>query len=267
MRKNFRQRESLWRQYQAPKVFNEQKKLLSGLNNFKVNLKTLFLIGLLIWVWWLVFNSSYFKITDILVEGNSAVTTERVRASIKEGQNILFFSADKAKERLLVDCPEIKDAVIYRGIPNALKIVVLEHDGALVWESGGTAFLISSAGIVAKKIEPSEMTNYTQMPRILDLKNLPVVIGQQLVSGNFVSFTKNIFAGMPESVNLKAAHAAVEETTFDLSVYTDAGFFIRLNTVRSSRRQLENLRAVLAEKKSDIHEYVDLRIDGWAYYK
>jgi hypothetical protein len=37
--------------------------------------------------------------------------------------------------------------------------------------------------------------------------------------------------------------------------------------MRSSGKQLENLKKVLVEKRPDIKEYIDLRIDGWAYYK
>jgi len=37
--------------------------------------------------------------------------------------------------------------------------------------------------------------------------------------------------------------------------------------MRSSAKQLNNLKEVLVQKRNDIKEYIDLRIDGWAYYK
>ena len=67
--------------------------------------------------------------------------------------------------------------------------------------------------------------------------------------------------------NIKPTHFEVVETTFDVNLHTEAGFYVKFNTMRASAKQLDNLKKVLVKKREEVHEYVDLRIDGWAYYK
>lgn len=218
---------------------------------------------MLIVLFYLLFSSK-FEIRDILIQGNSLTSEQRIKSYIPQNANIFLFNIDKTKKQILAENPEIKDIEIYRGIPNALKIVVLEFDNKMIWETGGTRYLVSSQGRVTKQISDGETFDY---PRVADSKNIAINLGDYIVSPSFVSFVINIQNNCFDITNMKPAYYSISETTFDLNLYTESGLYVKLNTMRSSTKQLENMKRVLVSKGSNIKEYIDLRIDGLAYYK
>jgi cell division septal protein FtsQ len=252
------------RRYRAPQLFNritkEEQKSFFPNWSFKIIIYIILFCALA----YVFLFSSWFKIGEIMIEGNSLLSKELVKESIPIGQNIFLLNIDKTRTTLLKRFPEIKSVEIYRGIPNAIKIVLLEREGKIRWQSGDSVYLISDQGEVVRKIIGDEGKD---SPKIIDKTNLPVVPGTQLVSPSFIAFVSNVNTNFYEIVNIKPLDFEVGETTFDVVLRTDAGFYVKLNTLRSSKKQLENLKKVLVAKRQDVKEYVDIRIDGWAYYK
>ena len=256
-----------YKQYRSPLVFGSRRKKPKkeiALPKIQIGWKYVLYLIILVAVIYFVFFSKKLAINEVIVEGNKTVTVEKLSSYIKRGSNILFFNSNSTRKKILTENPQIKDVEILRGIPDTVKIVVLEHENKLIWQSSGTNYLVSTQGKVTKKVEDGETFNY---PVLVDAKNVPVTISKNIVSPNFVAFTTNVFDKFFDATNIKPTTFVVPETTFDLYLNTEAGFYVKLNTMRSSGKQLENLKKVLVEKRQDIHEYVDLRIDGWAYYK
>ena len=266
-RNNFNSRSRVNR-YRRPLVFSGEK--IRTKQDFviipflRASWKILVILILALTTVYYFFFSAKFQIADIIVQGNELTPGERIKSYIPGHTNIFMFNIEKTKKIILNENPEIKDIQIYRGIPNALKIVVLEFDNKMIWETSGTQFLISSQGRATKKISADDKFDY---PRVIDNKNISVTLGDYIVSPSFVLFVLNIQNNSFEITNVKPTYYSISETTFDLNLYTDAGIYVKLNTMRSSTKQLENLKRVLISKKPEIKEYVDLRIDGLAYYK
>ena len=254
-------------QYRKPLVFNGRNIKNKQPKKIKIPRlfwKILFYFILLLIAVYLVFFSKYFQINDIMIQGNNLVSEEDITRYVPKGGNIFLFNVNRARSQILTNNSEIKNVEIFRGIPNAVKIVVLEYDNKLIWETNGKRYLLSSQGKVTKQLNEGENFDY---PRIVDSKNISVSPGDDLVSASFVSFINNINNNLFTITNLKPVYYEIPETTFDLYLYTDAGFYVKLNTVRSSSVQLNNLKKILVDKRESIKEYVDLRIDGLAYYK
>ena len=267
MVKDYKNRQSYsgTRRYRAPKIYGTSK--AREKINFKLPpyfFKWIFYIAIVMTLSYYAFFSSQFRIKTIMVEGTNLLKSEDVISAIPKNQNIFLFSISKNEKFLAKKFPEIKQVEIYKGIPDALKITVLEREGKVVWQSGTERYLISSQGEVARKLVGNEEES---LPLIVDLKGLPVALSFPLVSPNFVAFIMNVNANLYNEVNIKPMGFEVNETTFDVNLKTDSGFYVKLNSLRSSKKQLENLKQVLMSKRPEIHEYVDLRIDGWAYYK
>lgn len=219
---------------------------------------------LFIFLFYLLFFSSKFQIKDVIIEGNKLITDQILGSYIPFRNNIFRFNTGAVEKKILQQNPEISSVQIIRGIPNAVKIVVSEHENKLIWQSGNDRYLISTQGKATKKLD--EKDNF-DLPTIIDAKSLPVNLGENLVSASFVAFVSNINDKFYDYTNVKPIGYEISETTFDVIVKTDAGIYVKLNSLRSSAVQLENLKKVLVAKKVDIHEYVDMRINGWAYYK
>lgn len=253
--------------YRSPAVFNAQKPKKRKISIKAipwVKVKIIFACAVFLFLGFYLLFSNTFKIKDIIVEGNTFLPQEEIVKYVSSGQNIFLFKSAQTKKNLLQAYPEIKELEILRGIPNAIKIVVLERDGKIVWQSGENRYFISSEGEVSHRVTGEEGKD---LPLVVDQKSLPVVEGRQIVSPNFIAFVLNIDKSLKNDLNLKALRYEIMETTFDVNAYTDSNFFIKFNSLRSSKKQIESLKTVLLSKRSEIREYVDIRIDGWAYYK
>lgn len=254
-----------YRQFRNPSVFKGEKvRPEFKLPKIKVSFKLIFWLVAFVFIVYGVFFSKKFLITEVIIEGNKMVAAEKIAGFVPKGKNILFFSSKDAEEDILKSSPEIKDVFVYRGIPNAVKVVVAEHEGKMVWQSGGEFFLISSTGKVAKKLTVEEIGN---LPLVVDKKNVGIKVGDNIVSESFIAFVVNIFNQILPAANISPDHFEVEETTFDVNLVTKNNFYVKLNTMRASTKQLDSLKRVLLDHKDKIHEYIDLRVDGWAYYK
>lgn len=256
-----------YKQFRTPKVFSgrrikPKKEFHLPRIPFKLFIYfVIFALGV-----YFIFFSREFKIKDIIVEGNHLVSTEKIDSYFPKNSNILTINLTQTKSEILKDNLEIQDLQIYRGIPNAVKIVILEYQNKIIWQTNEGQYLVSSSGRVTKKINPGDQDG-VGFPIVVDGKNLPITLGTQLLSPNFIAFIYNINNNFFNETNIKVTGFEVPDTTFDVNVKTDAGFYVKFNTMRSSAKQLNDLKNILVEKKPGIHQYVDMRIDGWAYYQ
>lgn len=215
-------------------------------------------------LFWLIFYSSFFQLKEIIVEGNKLVAEAEIKDSVRDNDNIFRINVDELKSQIIKINPIIKDVAIYRGIPNALKIVVLEKEPRAVWVSGENYYLLDDEGYVDKKINNNE---YVDLVKIFDQKKIQINIGDQIVSPDFIKFLQSIESEFYDYTNLDLVKFEVQETTFDLHVHTGAGFFVKFDTTRPVEKQLTDLKKIIIEHRDRINEYVDVRINGWAYYK
>lgn len=226
--------------------------------------KKIFFLGVILWLVYYIFFSKLFLINEVIIEGNKLVAKDDVARLVPMKKNIFLIHSLDLKKNILRSFPEVRDAVVYKGIPNTVKIILIEREPSIVWQSGGDYYLISDSGEVAKKIGNEEFKN---LPLVVDKKNLPLPSSGSVVSPSFIAFALNIYNEFFSEVNVKPDHFEIGETTFDLNLFTADGFYVKFNSLRRSKKQLSDLKSVLAAKRADIHEYVDLRIDGWGYYK
>jgi len=255
---------SSYKKYKAP-VFGTKKvkkeiKFHLPSNFWRI---LIYFIGLCFIIYYLFFSNK-FSIKEVLVEGNNLVVKDSISEMVTKGRNILFFNNSKTKNEILAKFPEIKSLEIYKGIPNAIKIVIVEREPKMVWQVGDDKYMISSQGEVMRKIFNEDIS---KLPLIIDKKSIRVVPGDVVVSPNFIAFISNVNDNFFTIVNIKPTYFEVTETTFDVNLYTEVGFYVKLNSLRSSKKQIESLKTILVEKRQEVKEYVDLRIDGWAYYK
>lgn len=270
-RKTIKSRKKLiggYRKYKSPSFFAGSKiehkkriKLPSSLT-----LKRVAYLLLICFIVYYLFLSKKFSVKEVIIEGNYSVADEEITKFIPEGANIFRINSGKISSQLLNDNKTIRDIQIYKGFPNAIKVVMSEHEGKILWETDSTRYLINSNGMVIDKISDINKDE-SSLPLIKDMKNIKISEGDIIISPSFVAFIANVNNQIFDFTNIKPSHFEVTETTFDVNLYTEAGFYIKLDTTRSSAKQLDSLKRVLVAKRDAIHEYVDLRVDGWAYYK
>lgn len=210
--------------------------------------------------------SSLFRVKDIIVSGNDQVEAATIIEKIPTGDNIFSLKVNDIEDNVTKQIPQIREIAIYKGIPNALKVIVVEQKGAIVWQSGISYYLLSDNGEIYEDIT-STYQSYDNLPRVNDLRSLPVTVPSKIISSSFIGFVSYIMQNIKTEANIDPDYFSIDETSVDLTLYTKNGFYIKFDTLRDAKTQIDNLKLVLMQKRNDIHEYVDLRINGWAYIK
>ena len=93
--------------------------------------------------------------------------------------------------------------------------------------------------------------------------------GAQVVSVGFLDLVNKIYKTLPEK-NILATKFEIKDTTTELFVTTQEGYVIRLDSTRPASEQITDLVTVLDLLKQQGKkplEYIDLRINGKAFYK
>jgi len=215
---------------------------------------------------YLVFFSPFFVIKSVEVRDNHLVSAEEVaKAAFPDNFQarrylILPSSISRNIQKTIL---QVESVSLSRNIGRGSLIInVVERATAIIWQTNNERFLINKTGIVydyAPLLSP--------LPIVEDLKNVPVNLGQRVVTKEFVDF----IAAMTSSFALKADTAieriTIPETTFEIEVATGKGFKAIFDTTRSADAQLDNLVKVLQVVGDEPLQYVDLRIADRIYYK
>ncbi|MBI2588379.1 FtsQ-type POTRA domain-containing protein [Candidatus Berkelbacteria bacterium] len=218
-------------------------------------------LGFFVFLLWFLFYSRFFTITKLEVKGNANEDVWQILETYK-GKNIWRFPASRERLRLTKLKPEVKQVLIFRGLPHTLKIEILEREPVLIWKTGDKNYFMDKEGVVFRPVENTE-----GYPVVFDTKNVPAELSQGYASALFVDFVSRLWTDFEKETGLKADHFEVAETTFQLTLQSKEGFKVFFETIRDFKPQLEGLKNVLAEHRDKVKEYVDLRVEGRAYIK
>lgn len=249
--------------FKQPKIYASTPKIKETFNK-KIIFYIVFvlvIIGLI--VWFFVF-SPYFKIKKIVINGqlNSDVKTEIDKFY---NQNILFFGVKKIESELAARQSSIKSLDIYKGIPDILKVKVNVRNPIITWKTQDKTYYIDESGIIFELNQNTD--DLGNLPIIVDTKNAQVDLGKQTLSKEFINFILDTNKYFNTNTGASIKEFRINETTFQVEVVTDQGWRVYFDTTRSISNQLGALKKILAQYKDQIHEYVDLRVEGKAYYK
>lgn len=223
-------------------------------------------IGLVIGVWGL---SKAFEITTITVKAPSRgeeikVETQKLLSESKMQQNLLTFNEDALVSDLQQADPLLRSVEVHRKWFHTVEVHVVMKQPSLGWSTGNQKYLLDRDG-TAIGVFPAD----SKLPIVNDGSNLPVEPGARVAPARFVAFAAGIVPALATE-GIGVTSMDIKETTLDLSVGTNKGFRIVLDTGRSIEESIADLRSVrtlLASQKKTPAEYIDLRVAGKAYYK
>jgi len=252
--------------YRQPKIYATTNQEKQHLDNRKIIFGIISALLLLILIWF-IFFSSFFKIKKIIVSGslNNEVSSE-INQFI--GRNLLTFRVGKIEQELAKKQTSISSLQIFKGLPDTLKVKVNVREPKLLWVTNGKNYYVDENGIVFELSEPKFTEDENkQIFKIVDTKNAPVITGSQIVGSEFVRFITELNNNFNKIVGVNISEIRISETTFQVEIATDQNWRVYLDTTRNLNNQLVSLRKVIDQYKDQIHEYVDLRVEGRAYYK
>ncbi|MFO8060862.1 MAG: FtsQ-type POTRA domain-containing protein [Bacillota bacterium] len=95
------------------------------------------------------FQSSYFRVRELEIEGINMLDAEEIRMmlAVRGDQHLYSFSLGEMKERLTAD-PRIETAQVSRQLPNRLVVRVTERQPVAVIIQGGVFAVVDAGGRV-----------------------------------------------------------------------------------------------------------------------
>ena len=255
--------------YRNPKVFT--RKLQSSKPKVKINYNlskkavgNIILLFMALAVLYIIFYSKYFQVNDVIVEGNKIVNADNLKAEVPLGSNIIRLSTAKIEKSITSDYPEIKEIAVFKGLPNAIKIQVAERQPVLVWVTSGRKYLVDSDGVAYMEVADNQVPIVMQ---ISDSLNRPINKYDVVIPLSFIRNVTYFYDHFTESSNLHITGMSIGETSYDLTATTDANINVIFDTTQAPETTLSNLQKILINYRDKITQYIDLRVEGWGYYK
>ena len=93
------------------------------------------------WGYW-VFTSPFFRISDIVVEGNSRVSTDTIVGAADVFGDSMFTTDLAAAQKELYQLPLVNSVRVERKWPHTLKVIIEERKAWGTWEQGGVQYTI-----------------------------------------------------------------------------------------------------------------------------
>ena len=215
---------------------------------------------------WYVFGSGHFRITNVIISGSLNDSISKELESLK-GKNIVMLSVRQFELQLPKRQSSLKALHIVKGFPDTLKIDVSVREPVLIWKSSDSKYYIDGDGVVFTLDGTQTTVNDSTLATVNDTRNQSVDLGKQIVSKSFVAFISQLASSFHDKSGVSITGIGVGETTRFVDVSTDANITVKLDATRTLDPQLASLALILNQYRADIHQYVDLRVEGRAFYQ
>ena len=214
---------------------------------------------ILFFVSYFLFFSNIFQIQKIIITEGEGIGEENLKTFIPQN-NIFLVDAQKIREDILDNFPQIAEVEIHRGFPDTLNILITERLAVAVWCEAETekCFLMDKEGVIfGEVLIPSEVEGLSK-----------IVGAKEALGKEKISQILDIQTKLKESFNITSTQAfiASEER---LNIKTSEGWEIYFNLKGNLDWQLQELGLVLEKQipleKKRILEYIDLRFSRVFY--
>lgn len=222
---------------------------------------------------YLLLFSNIFQINNISVQGPNTTLSQDLQKETEKylnsrlfGRNWLILNTKDLRSTLQKSFNGQESISVDKVFPSRLIIKTDEQKPGLIWKTGARRYVISVNGRVMSEIPHDQSSDLVV---VVDTSNIPVEIGDNVTGRQFVTFTTEIYKALREN-NLGPSELYIRETTGELNAKTTQGYDIKFDTTVDSAVQIRALNAVLELLKSSNKkptEYIDLRINGKAFYR
>lgn len=186
--------------------------------------------------------------------------------------NKLTVNTDDVSQKLLAKFPELSSASVTVPLLAQRPIVYVQPaEPALVLVARNGAFVVSDSGKALIRSNDASSLNQPSLPEVKDLSSLKLELGRQALPNDSVAFIRNVVAQFAAS-KITISGMTLPANTSELDVQP-AGqpYIVKFNLHSDKPRQQAGtyLATIQALQKQGVTpgKYVDVRVDGRAYYQ
>jgi len=249
---NFKRPEVVGR---TPKAQKERKSV-----NFRIVKNILYLVILSLGCYILIF-SNVFEIKTVKVSGVKSVEISDYLNQTLIGKNILLMQTGKYLDGLAEKFPILQEAQLVRGLPSTVKITVHERTQVLILCNNQSCYEVDSRGYAYQEVSRPKGKII-----LIDEKNIAINQDQKIFSESFIKFYLDAIDEF-NNIGVFLKEARMDETTFKIKFVSAEGWYAILDSSENLKNQISAVDQVLKNYKSDLHEYVDVRVEGTTYIK
>lgn len=194
----------------------------------------------------------------------------KVLASSIWNRNKITINTSQINRRIMEQFPELSSVNValpllaHRPLvyiqPARASMVVAAENGAYVIDQNGRALMLSA-----------NLSTASKLPQIVDQSGLSISNGRQVLPSNDVTFIETVIAEL-NAKHIQVSSMVLPASTRELDVYIDRQpYFVKFNLANDdARQQAGTYLATVAELRRQHtlpKHYIDVRVDGRAYYK
>jgi hypothetical protein len=186
--------------------------------------------------------------------------------------NKITINTDAISKALVKEFPELSSVTIKLPLIDHNPIVYLEPDKPLLALSmnNGLIYAVDSAGLALGAIN-STVVNSLHLTAVQDEGTIVIQAGQPILPGSTVSFIQTIgYQLSQKQLNIAKLMMPAGENELDMYL-TGQSYYVKFNLADSSPLQeigtFLAVRQNLQQQGTTPSQYIDVRVDGRAYYK
>lgn len=213
----------------------------------------------------------FFRVHDVQVSGNHFYAMQEVvdAAGISEGDNLLTLSRGEIAGNIIAKLPYVKSVRVNRKLPDTVVLHITEYDATFaVRDVSGAYYLITAAGKVTQQVEEREAKLHVlitqpqiQKAAIGETITLPAVAGQETETQNLLSALLSLLQEL-EAAELTKSITSIElSSAYQLVVWYDDRFEVRLGTGDQLAYKLEYLKVAMAQQEDYASGVIDLTLN------
>jgi cell division septal protein FtsQ len=222
---------------------------------------------------YIVFFSSLFQVGKFDVQGPNNILSQNLEKEVKNylnsrllAKNWLFLNDKDLKSYLQKTFTGQEAISVIKKFPNGLVVSTDEQKPGLLWKTGSRNYILSTSGrVMFEQNKPDGQP----LPQVVDSTNLPVEIGSRVAGRDFVDYVRKV-SDFATSNKIVIERIYVLDTTSELYVRTQSGYDIKFSTLQNpdtATRALKATLELLAQQNKKPSSYIDLRVEGRAFYK
>lgn len=249
----------------------------------RIKRKMPMLAGLAVFVglFYLAFFSGVFTVKNIEIQGTKNISTEKLNNEIRNkldnrfllvfpSNNLLIASKVNLGNYLKDKFKRIETIEVNKKFFGTIQVSLVEKRGAFKWCRDNECFLVNEQGRVYN-VPLDESTLSEEEKSLLVIKepgsNLPS-FDEQIIDNRFIKAIWQINDNFSSEI---AEFSTPSILSHKIAIKTKDGWLIIFSADYSIEKQLTNFKAlfpdqITLEQKKNL-EYIDLSVEGRAYYK
>lgn len=246
----------------------------------KVKIAMYFIFTLLLLLFWFLFYSNYFKISNIQTNGEGRIPMEKIQeiANFTIDNSIFSLSPKRniflMKQNKLISNLEKKYTFEFINIekkyPNSIIINYKEKEYAAIWNEFDKYYYIDESGRIINEANLDDIEK--DYPYIINKTEFGIIDGNIGIKSNYVTACLNLYKLLsPYEQEIKIKNFTIDANEFNsIKIYLDAGPILFFDISKNIEKQVDKLLIVKNEKIKDDFlnkEYIDVRTGDHVYFR